>query len=374
MPNYREVMSPILRCMAALLILPILETSASAQTPALEVFYNRLDPKDSFKYKWKGVEKTCNVGAFQWEVPASEFATGGLDRNFTGFCAEILVPIQAGKTYRYQPEGLANPQAYALPATAEGAVEAERRAALIRELFGNHYSEAMPPEDTYAFQIALWELIQEPQPAEGQVKFDLFAGDFQANYQPDVVPNSVIKAQAYLDELTGNDAIFFENPATKGRELVRLQGLADSEGFAAQSQLALRYTNGGAPGSSPFDSALGGGAGGGGGFGGGNGGGGPGGGTGGGTGGGGGGGLFTGGGNGGGSGGGTGGGNGNGGGGNGNGGGGNGGGGGGGGGGGKNPGGGGGTTPVPAPAGIILGMVAVGAVISRRIITRMVRS
>ena len=105
-----------------------LGTPASAQTPSLDVFYSRLEPKETFKYKWKGEAKVCNVGLFHWEVPQSAFSTGGLDRNFTGFCAEILVPMLAGKSYRFQQQNLVTPSAFALPATPEGIRAAERRA------------------------------------------------------------------------------------------------------------------------------------------------------------------------------------------------------------------------------------------------------
>lgn len=339
-----------------------------AQTPALEVFYNRLEPKESFKYKWKGEEKLCNVGAFRWEVPESDFATGGLDRNFTGYCAEILVPMYAGKLYRFQVQSLDDPQAYGLPATPEGATAATRRATLIRELFGRYYAKNPPAEDTFAFQVALWELTQETEPADGAAKFDVFAGDFQADYPKDEAPAFVTKAQQYLDSLTGDDTPYYTNEAIDRRELIRLQGIANAEGVVAQSQLALRYKNGGAtaPGAgSTLGGNVAGGAGGGGTGGNPGGGGGGGSGLGGGTGGG--GGLITGGGGGGSGGGGP--------------------GGGGPGGGGpggvtppptggghnKPPTGGGKTTPVPAPAGIVLGILAMGAIASARIYTKLVR-
>src|SRR5829696_4628471 len=76
-----------------------LSSRASAQTPELEVYYKSLEPKEPFKYRWKGKEGVVTAGVFRWEVPAPErggtFGTGGLDRNFTGYCAEVLVPIVA---------------------------------------------------------------------------------------------------------------------------------------------------------------------------------------------------------------------------------------------------------------------------------------
>ncbi|NMG68261.1 hypothetical protein GPA19_25385, partial [Azoarcus indigens] len=79
---------------ALLAIIPIalaLATHAPAQEPALEVFYTKLEPKEPFKYTWKGKDATCSAGVFRWEVPKTAFGTNGLDRNFTGYCAEVLV-------------------------------------------------------------------------------------------------------------------------------------------------------------------------------------------------------------------------------------------------------------------------------------------
>jgi hypothetical protein len=328
---------------------------ATAQTPSLDAFYNRLDPKTTFKYKLNGEEKVCNVGAFQWEIPQTDYGTGGLDRNFTGYCAEIDVPILASRMYRFRQQNLLDPAAFHLESTPEGIRAAERRVTLIRELFGRYYSESKTaePTDTFAFQVALWELTEEAEPAERAATFNVFAGTFQANYPPDQAPAFVTKAQSYLDSLTGNDAVYYTNQSINGRELIRLLGIPNANGVVAQSQYALRYINGGAPGvgalgglgnsGGGFGFGGGGGGGGFGGFGNGVGGGGPA--------------LFSG----------------------------SGGGGGGGSsstpggpsstpptpGGGRVPGGGPQGTPVPAPAGLVLGLVAVGAIASRRVYHRL---
>jgi hypothetical protein len=241
-PSHARLVRPSL---LALLLLAVAPAGLLAQAPTLEAFYHRLEPKETFKYRWKGEDKLCNVGAFGWEIPPSTFSTGGLDRNFTGYCAEILVPITAGQTYRFQPIGLNEPQSYGLPATAEGAKLADQRATLIRELFGRYFRKTMTATDIFAFQVALWELNQEPQPQKGPVAFDLFAGEFQVNYPREEAPAFVRLAQDYLNSLTGDDTTFYTNEAIQGRELVRLQGIANAEGVVAQSQLALRYFNGG---------------------------------------------------------------------------------------------------------------------------------
>ena len=82
-----------------------------AQTPSLDVYYYKFDPKDTFKYKWQGESRICNVGAFRWIVPASTFGTGGFDRNFTGYCADVDKSVSAGVVYRFRPISLMDPHA-----------------------------------------------------------------------------------------------------------------------------------------------------------------------------------------------------------------------------------------------------------------------
>src|SRR4051812_47211402 len=86
---------------------------ASAQAPELEALYKKLEPKGEFKYKWKGKEGVTTAGVFRWEVPKPEeggtFGTSGLDRNFSGLCAEVLVSITTDKLYRFKIGNLQDP-------------------------------------------------------------------------------------------------------------------------------------------------------------------------------------------------------------------------------------------------------------------------
>jgi len=232
---------------------------ATAQTPELEAFYRKLEPKGEFKYTWKGKEGMAMAGVFRWEVPTPEdggsFGTAGLDRNFSGLCAEVLVPITANKLYKFKVNSLYEPSNYSVDGKDEkepsekAILGAARRVTAIKELFGRYYRKAFDEvytsDELIAAQIAMWEVIQESDPAEGDAKFDLFGGDFQAGYDRKNAPAYVTKAQEYLDSLTGDDATFYTNPDLRGRELIRLQGIANANGVVAQSQFALRYAGGG---------------------------------------------------------------------------------------------------------------------------------
>jgi hypothetical protein len=251
----------LLALVAALPLTVGLASRASGQHPSLEVFYKKLEPREQFKYKWKGKEAACTAGVFRWEVPETEFGTNGLDRNFTGYCAEVRVPITAEKLYRFRVNSLYDVKNYEGLANKEGMeLAAQKRVIYIRELFGRYFRDPVlkpvNPEEAIALQIALWEVIQESEPAEGNVKFDLFAGDFQADYPRDQAPAYVLTAQKYLDSLVGDDDIFYENADLRGRELIRLQGIENADKVVAQSQFALRYMNGGASSSGNLTGAL----------------------------------------------------------------------------------------------------------------------
>ena len=69
------------RLAALVAVLPFalfVQSRAAGQDPALEVYYNKLEPKEQFQYKIKGKEAVASAGVFRWEVPASSHGTGGL--------------------------------------------------------------------------------------------------------------------------------------------------------------------------------------------------------------------------------------------------------------------------------------------------------
>src|SRR5262249_44824589 len=140
MPTVTRARLVALSCVVPLALL--LTTRASGQEPNLEVFYNKLEPKEQFKYKVKGKEATASAGVLHWEVPKSQFSTGGFDRNFTGYCSEVQVPISTGKSYSFKMGSLYAPDNYSVSASPAPEKAAQKRATLIKELFGRHYRDA----------------------------------------------------------------------------------------------------------------------------------------------------------------------------------------------------------------------------------------
>ncbi|HEX4613593.1 MAG TPA: hypothetical protein VH092_35755 [Urbifossiella sp.] len=247
---------PRLRRMAsAVAAIGLLDGSpVQAQTPEVWAHYVELNPKGSFVFKMDGQSYTKSVGALRWDVPLDQPSAGGLDRRFTAFCAEPLVGVTAGNTYRFNMQMPEDPAAYGLPDTPEGKAEAKLRGTYIRELFGRYYQSSTaansPANNTFAFQAALWELAYEKElpPADagadaGNRKFSLGTGTFQSDYPPGQAPVFVATAETYLQSLTGNDGVFFTNlGAVYGPniELIRMNGLPNATGVIAQDQYALR--------------------------------------------------------------------------------------------------------------------------------------
>ena len=195
-----------------------------------------------------GKSNSPAVGILDWVVPAEEFGTAGMDREFRTYCAEAPVPVTAGSTYKFEVKLPTVTEAYKLEDTEEGKAEAYRRSLYVRELFGRYYVPSLADARVAkAFQIALWEIIHEtPWAADKPAPLDLDKGSFTAAKVQDD-PETVALAKEYLKTLTGNDNVFYENPDLAGRELVWMKGLSSpgANNEVAQSQFALQYVRGG---------------------------------------------------------------------------------------------------------------------------------
>lgn len=240
------------RLASAAAVVAVLDGSPVLAQPAqpsdVWAHYVELSGKGTFSFKMDGQTYTKNVGALRWDVPADRLSAGGLDRNFTAFCAEPLVGVTAGNTYRFHVQNPEDPEAYGLPNTDAGREQARVRAAYIRELFGRHYLTSLNfenPDNARAFQVALWELAYEKQlpQADGENTknaFSLGTGTFQSDYpNAAAAPAFVATAEGYLKSLTGDDTVFSQNPGLAGRVLVRMNGLPNLAGVVAQDQYAL---------------------------------------------------------------------------------------------------------------------------------------
>jgi hypothetical protein len=219
------------------------EVDAAAR-PVVTMRYVGLTNPEPFKFTSEGrgpVEKS--VGDMAFEFPDGSAPTGGLQATPKSFCIEPLVPIYAGRNYNFAVDRVNDPKYYGLPDTVEGNAAAETRATYLRELYGRHYADILGDDKTAvaAFQVALWEIAKETQVPDGPLPYNLYTGAFRATYPNEAAaPESVRRAQTYLQELTGNDTPFREAQTLQGLELVRMTGLPGADGFVPQSQLMLR--------------------------------------------------------------------------------------------------------------------------------------
>ena len=250
---YRVILGPL----ATAVVASTLIASASAQEnavpasvrppEAVTLRYLELKNRSQFQFVANDGKKYSKpVGEMTFETPQGTALGTGMEQAQRTFCVEPLVPIYSGRVYDFVVDPINEPRSFGMPETPEGRVDAEKRAGFIRELYGRHYQDSIDnaKDNAPAFQAALWEIVGEKNLPEGPMPFNLFAGDFRADYPNEAeAPEYVRTAQKYLQSLTGDDAPFRESKLLQGSELVRLSGLPSAaDGVVPQSQLALRGT------------------------------------------------------------------------------------------------------------------------------------
>ncbi len=181
---------------------------AYGQEPTLEVFYSKLAlPK----------RNSITVGRGRKRPALRVFSNGKCRRPNSAPTDSTAIspatvrksasPITANKLYRFRTNSIYAVENYeGLAGHEQGPLAAQRRAPYVKELFGRYYRDpvlkAANEDEAIALQVALWEVIQETEPAEGSTKLDLFAGDFQANYPRDQTPGYVrtrVKLSGFAD-------------------------------------------------------------------------------------------------------------------------------------------------------------------------------
>jgi hypothetical protein len=134
------------------------------------------------------------VGPFNFVV-LSDTSNTGLGPTFRSFCADFFQDVALGNDYTYNPVPFAQ-----LPDVAGNAT----KVAKIQELFDRFYDVATDAEKGGAFQLALWEILYDPETT------DLSSGNFTAIGPGN--PSSIGVAQGWLN-LIGDSSI--ADPAQK---------------------------------------------------------------------------------------------------------------------------------------------------------------
>ena len=222
----------------------VVEPVAVEPPPHMDLLYLANPSLAPFQFQMPGrPQMSKNVGSMPFASPNMLLPGLPIEPTLRTYCVEPTVPIYSGNTYEFILDDPSQPRFFDLPDTDAGQAETQRRMGYINELYGRYYQETLDnPELTEpAFQIALWELVQERDVPEGPMPYNLYTGDFQANYPAKVeAPAYVRLGQTYVQSLTGNPESFATNPVTAGQSLVRLTGVASANGVAAQSQLMLQ--------------------------------------------------------------------------------------------------------------------------------------
>src|SRR5207245_1738591 len=62
----------------------------AAKTVQVVAYYQGLNPRADFAFKWNGQPNTRSVGLLNWSVPGDRLSTGNMGRDFRTFCAQTL--------------------------------------------------------------------------------------------------------------------------------------------------------------------------------------------------------------------------------------------------------------------------------------------
>lgn len=127
------------------------------------------------------------VGPFNFVV-LSDTSNTGLGPTFRSFCGDFFQDVSLGNDYTFTPGTLID-----LP-DVNSAVQVRK----ITELYDRYYDVATDAEKGAAFQLALWEILYDPN------NTNLSSGDFTAIGPGN--PSSIGVAQSWLN-IIGDDSI-----------------------------------------------------------------------------------------------------------------------------------------------------------------------
>lgn len=125
--------------------------------------------------------QTMKVGQFTWTNASGDIRAVGLPESFNSFCIEGLQTFSYGRTYTFPNLTTA---INANPMGGASVAMGVARANLLTQ-FWNQFGAADPnvgfatATDAAAFQLAIWEIVNDATPAGNGMTFDLAAGKFQ---------------------------------------------------------------------------------------------------------------------------------------------------------------------------------------------------
>jgi hypothetical protein len=133
----------------------VLAASATNALATFSVTFNGVSPSKSLSVSsdYGSSYHYLTAGKFNFTGNASN--PPGLQTGFSGFCIELTQSVSTGHTYSdYTVTALASAP---VPGTAMGAAKADR----IAELWGRQYDGLSTADDYAAFQLAIWEIVND---------------------------------------------------------------------------------------------------------------------------------------------------------------------------------------------------------------------
>src|SRR5262249_31918386 len=153
----------------AALALALLALAAPARAGTVTATFDTVSPGEVVTISSGGFNATGWAGGYNFKN-----ASGDLTGNFGGFCIDIAQDIYGNTTLQFNVQALS---AAPVPGGGMGAL----RANLIRELWAADYAKiGASNQKAAAFQLAIWEIINETTLVNGQLDLSVTRGSFQA--------------------------------------------------------------------------------------------------------------------------------------------------------------------------------------------------
>ena len=157
--------------------------------------FSNVNPGEIVTITMNGASESGWAGVYNFTNTSSN--TGGLSSSFGGFCIDIGQDIYANQTVQFTVASLPNAP---VPGKAMGLLRAE----LIGELWYQDYSLiGTSNSNAAAFQIAIWEIINETQTNNGKLDLNVLTGAFTVSDSDTTTLNTANSWLGALD-LSGN--------------------------------------------------------------------------------------------------------------------------------------------------------------------------
>jgi hypothetical protein len=145
-----------------------------------------------FQYKLNGSNGSALAGLMHW----TRTAGSAVPESFTTFCVELLQHVNIGGSYQYlvtDVEKVPYSGSHPAPPGHSQGMGADK-ADLVRKLWGTYRGSVVDADTEAAFQVAVWEIVNDPG-------LSIWEGTFRSKLSQANAPSWVALAQTWLDGL-----------------------------------------------------------------------------------------------------------------------------------------------------------------------------